>query len=250
MSRDRGREDGHGGGVSRRIEDPSDEGAPGERSAGDGVTGEGSSGGGRPGEGPLARRLGGPVRAASVLGGWALLLLSFLIGLEVVLRKLFDTSLQGADEIGGYTVAIVVAFGAAHALIDRAHTRIDLFVERCPRRLGAALNAVAMVALALLALFLAWRGGAALADSIAYRSLSGTPLQTPLWIPQSIWTAGLVFFALVATAAAVHAIVLAVRDSDAANAWYGARTLRDEIGEERESARRRGVTGGSEGPAA
>lgn len=192
-----------------------------------------------PGENPLARALRAPVLAASILGGWALVALSAMIGLEVVLRKVFNASLQGADELGGYVVAVVAAFGAAHALIDRAHTRIEIFIEPLPARVRAGLNAAAMLALAAMAGFLAWRGATTLADSVAYRSLSGTPLQTPLWLPQAVWLGGLAFFAAVAVAAAAHAVALAVRNPVAANAWYGARTLREEIGEERASVARR-----------
>ncbi|WP_370304008.1 hypothetical protein [Pseudooceanicola sp.] len=37
----------------------------------------------------------------SVLAGWGLVLLSVLIGVEVVARKVRGFSIQGADEIGG-----------------------------------------------------------------------------------------------------------------------------------------------------
>ena len=159
-------------------------------------------------ENPVGRALSGAARISCIIGGWALVGLSAMVGLEVVLRRVFNASLQGADEIGGYVVAVVVAFGAAAALLDRAHTRIDIFIAFLPEGARAVLNAVAAVAMAALAAFLCLRGIAALRDSVVYGSLSGTPLQTPLWLPQAVWVAGLAFFALVAIGVAAHCAVL------------------------------------------
>lgn len=196
--------------------------------------------GGAPGrENRVARALSGIATVSCILGGWALVALSAMVGLEVVLRRVFNTSLQGADELGGYVVAVVVAFGAAAALLDRAHTRIDLFIAGVPAGPRAALNAAAASAMAALAGFLFLRGAAALRDSLAYGSLSGTPLRTPLWVPQAIWVAGLGFFALVATAVAAHCLWLLLRDRDALNRWYGTRHLSEELAEEKASAEAR-----------
>jgi TRAP-type C4-dicarboxylate transport system permease small subunit len=162
-----------------------------------------------------------------------------MVGLEVVLRRVFNASLQGADEIGGYVVAVVVAFGAAAALLERAHTRIDIFIAFLPAGARAALNALAALAMAALATFLCLRGIAALRDSLAYGSLSGTPLQTPLWLPQAVWVAGLAFFALVAVGVAAHCAVLLARDREALNRWYGARALSEDLAEEQASVRSR-----------
>ena len=47
---------------------------------------------------------------------------------EIIARKLFNHSLQGVDEIGGYVVAIIGTFGMALAAVERAHTRIDVLL--------------------------------------------------------------------------------------------------------------------------
>ena len=67
----------------------------------------------------------------SIIGGYVLLGLSFLIVFEVIARKLFDFSLPGVDEIGGYVVTITGTFGFAYALIERTHTRIDIVFRPC-----------------------------------------------------------------------------------------------------------------------
>jgi TRAP-type C4-dicarboxylate transport system permease small subunit len=169
------------------------------------------------------------VRIAAIVGGYGLLALALLVGFEVVARKRFAYSLQGVDEIGGYIVAAMAAFGFSHALLHKAHTRIDIFTARLPRPWQAGLNLAALWVLAMFACFMAWRGWGALSETIDFKSVSSTPLRTPLWIPQSVWLAGLVLFAGVSAAVAVHAAWLTLRGSREALAHYGPRTLEQEI---------------------
>jgi len=182
-------------------------------------------------ENPVARACEPAVRLAAILAGYALLGLSFLVAFEVVARKLFAFSLQGVDEIGGYVLAIALAFGVSHTLLHRAHTRIDIFIGALPRRSQPAFHALAFVALAGFAVFMAWRAASALGESLEYQSIASTPLQTPLWIPQSIWVFGLVVFAALACAFAVHAMLLVFRRPDRVIALYGPRTVEEEIEE-------------------
>lgn len=192
---------------------------------------------------PLLRWLGPPAKVGAILAGWALLGLSFMVGLEVILRKVFSTSLQGADEMGGYAVALVAAFGFAWTLLERGHTRIDLFTERLPAQLRRVLNVLALLSLAVFAVFMAWRAWTTVFESIDYQSLSGTPLMTPLWWPQSLWVAGLSFFAAAAAAVLVHGVWLAFRNPRLLDRWYGPRSLADDLEDERASLRARGLSG-------
>ena len=80
------------------------------------------------------------MRIIGILGGYGCLGLSFLIVYEIFARKLFNHSLQGVDEIGGYVVAITGTFGMALAALERAHTRIDVLLLRLPARVQAGLN--------------------------------------------------------------------------------------------------------------
>jgi TRAP-type C4-dicarboxylate transport system permease small subunit len=188
-----------------------------------------------PPDNPVRRWLGPPARFGAILAGWALTALAVIVGLEVVLRKLFSVSLQGADELGGYAVALAAAFGFAWTLLERAHTRIDLFMGFLPAGARRLLNVLALAAIAVFATFMAWRGWTTLFESIEYKSLSGTPLMTPLWWPQSLWAIGLAFFALVAIAALAHALWLLAHDQASLDRFYGARSLAEEIEEERRS---------------
>jgi len=96
------------------------------------------------------------MRTIGILGGYACLGLSFLIVFEIFARKLFNHSLQGVDEIGGYVVAIVGTFGMALAAVERAHTRIDVLLLRLPAPMQTALNLLSYVALGLGAAFMGY----------------------------------------------------------------------------------------------
>ena len=172
------------------------------------------------------------VRYLAIVGGYGFFVLSLLVAFEVVARKLFSFSLQGVDEIGGYVMAGAVALGLSYALVHRAHTRIDVFVEKLPSGLRPAVHVLAQVALAGFAAFMAWRAEFTLSESLDYQSVASTPLQTPLWIPQLVWTAGLAVFAFLAGATAIHAVILLARRPDQVAVHYGPRTVREELNDE------------------
>jgi TRAP-type C4-dicarboxylate transport system permease small subunit len=167
----------------------------------------------------------------AILCGWWLLAYCFLVLVDVIGRARFGLTLQGTDEIGGYTLAIVSAFGFTHALLTGRHTRIEVLVQALPRRGAALLNLAAAVALAALSVYLLQSGANVLAESIEFMSVSSSPLQTPMWLPQGLWVAGLGFFALSAVACAVHAAWLILRDPARLNTLYGPPTIEREIAE-------------------
>lgn len=180
---------------------------------------------------PVSRALMPIARLLALVAGYLLLGLAVLVTAEILLRRFMNFSLQGGDEFGGYVLAILAAFGFSYALLERAHTRVEILVERVSSRTQAVLNLVAAWCIAFMASFMAWRAYAALSESIEFHSLSGTPLMTPLWQPQIVWFAGLLFFAVTATVLAVHATWLSVKDRVRLNRFYGVKTL-DEIIEE------------------
>ena len=180
-------------------------------------------------ENPVARAVTAPVRALQILMGWALIALCVATAVEVVGRKLFGISIQGVNEIGAYMLAISSTWGFSAALLQRAHARVDFLFPRFPGGLHAPLNALAAVLLAFLAIFAAWEGWSVLKDTLRWEATASTPLQTPLWIPQSLWLFGLVLFAGVTAAMAVHAILLLARDRDRLNRFYGPPSLMEQI---------------------
>ncbi|MGA1065977.1 MAG: TRAP transporter small permease subunit [Alphaproteobacteria bacterium] len=175
----------------------------------------------------------------SLVGGYVLLLLSLVIVFEILARKLFSFSLQGVDEIGGYVVAGTGAFGFAYALIERTHTRIDIVLGHVPRLLRNSLNIFTYALVTGAALFITRYAYQALNESLLFNSHSPTPLQTPMWIPQGIWFAGLIVFSGTAIAMFVHLLIQNYRDSERAYFQYGPPTISEELHRELEDARAR-----------
>jgi len=159
--------------------------------------------------------------------------LSCMVAVETIVRKVFNFSLQGADELGGYTLALGATIAFSLALMGRSHIRVDVFHDRLPAWLKTGLNWLSVVCLAAFAGLMAYLAWFVIRDTHAYKSVSQTPWATPLEYPQSAWLVGLILFALVAAGYALRATWLLVRgDVAALNHEFGPRTTKDEVDEE------------------
>ena len=172
------------------------------------------------------------VRMAAMVAGYATFILSILITVEVISRKFFGFSFQGVDEYGGYVLAIGVSLSLSYALAMRAHTRVDVLINPLGRRLRAFFNVLAAAMMAALACFLCWQSVATLRETLEFDSRASTPLETPLWIPQLIWVAGFVLFAVVALSYLVRGLRLASGgEIDSLNRLLGPKTTDEELNE-------------------
>jgi TRAP-type C4-dicarboxylate transport system permease small subunit len=179
-------------------------------------------------------------QTAVLLFGVAMVAFAVIVTIETIGRKFLNLSLQGVDELGGYVLAATSALAFSLALIERAHIRIDLFHRLLPRRVQRALDLLSILSTALFAILLAYVGWRTVQETLEFRSTAPTPWATPLIWPQSLWLAGLVLFAALATVAAAHAAKLA-----AARHWrdldrnYGPKGTEEEIREELADLERR-----------
>ncbi len=182
-------------------------------------------------------------RLSDILGltfGWLTMLLGLLVTVEVGARKLFNWSMQGADEIGGYILAVSACLSFCVALIGRNHMRIDVIHYRLSQRGQALLNWISVTSIALFALVLAWASFGVVRDTFAYNSTAPTPWATPLKYPQTVWYAGIVAFAIVAVLLGGRATYLLLRGQTAQLASeFEPKAAREELQEELEDAKRR-----------
>jgi TRAP-type C4-dicarboxylate transport system permease small subunit len=179
-------------------------------------------------------------RWLGTLFGLIFVALSVLVAVETVIRKLFNYSLQGADELGGYSLAVCATIAFSLALIGRTHIRVDVFHDRLPAWLQTGLNWLSTVCIAAFALLLAALAWFVLQDSRSYQSVSQTPWATPLVYPQTAWVIGLAVFALVSTAIAGRATWLLLKGrTTELNHDFGPRTTKEEVDEELEDLRNR-----------
>jgi len=175
-----------------------------------------------------------------IVFGYLCLGLSIFVGAETVLRKLFGMSLQGADELGGYVLAVGSCLSFCVALVGRNHMRIDILHYRMPVKAQAMLNWLSAVTMALFGVTLAWTAYGILRDTADYHSTAPTPWATPLIYPQGAWYAGLVLFMLLAFFLALRATkLLLARRMDALQEDFQPKATQEELQEELEDAARR-----------
>ncbi|MEM7652001.1 MAG: TRAP transporter small permease [Pseudomonadota bacterium] len=143
------------------------------------------------------------LRASRVVSRWLVSVASVLIlgsailvTVEVVLRKSFNISIGGADELSGYAFGIATAFGMAQALHDRAHIRVDALYLLLPRWLKLIANFLGIGLLTGFAGMIAWTASDLVSDTLTHWSHSITPLRTPLAYAQVPWLIGWLIFVL------------------------------------------------------
>ena len=152
--------------------------------------------------GIILDRLIGLTSAVSTFAVWCcgalFVMVSVLIGVEVVIRKAFGASIYGVDELSGFALAFGIAWGFSFTLLHRAHIRVDTIYIWLPIRIRAALDIVALTAFVGFMSLVALSTGGVLSQSITSSSVGYTQLEVPLVIPQTIWVAGYCFFLVVA----------------------------------------------------
>lgn len=177
----------------------------------------------------LANRLSRwAVWAGAAVTGASVLLVTY----DVIARRLLGVTVGGADELSGYAFAISVTWALAFTTLERANVRIDVLYQRLPVRAAAVLDWLSLVSLAVFATVLTWHGAQVLGDSWAAQSTANTPLGTPLWIPQSLWLAGLVWFLVVLALMLLRAsVALVTGDLPALQAIAGVKSAEEEADE-------------------
>ena len=184
----------------------------------------------------------------AILFGAMFLGLAVVVAVETVSRKLFNVSLQGADELGGYALAVGSTIAFSLALMGRNHIRVDVFHEKFPRALQAAMNWLSIASLAAFGVFIAWVATKVITDTLQYGSTAQTPWATPLIWPQGVWYAGLLVFALVACGYALRATWLLLSGRvDTLNHDFHPKSAKEELKEELDDlAQRQGGDAGAQ----
>lgn len=150
-------------------------------------------------------------RAIAILCGIVILGSVALILAEILMRRFAGRGLGGADEISGYVMAGIAAWGFSYALVERAHVRIDVLTGRLPLPGRSVFDCLAMVSMTFVAGLVTTYGWRVLSTSLARGSRANTPLETPLWIPQAIWLSGWAWLTIVSALLTIALLALALR---------------------------------------
>ena len=128
------------------------------------------------------------------LGGSLIVMSAFLVTAEVFLRRVFNFSIGGADEISGYAFGVATALALSYALFERTHIRVDALLGNFPKALHSIINLFGMVMLIGFAFVVVYNVWSMVADTLQNGSRSITPMRVPLALPQIPWLLGWVFF--------------------------------------------------------
>lgn len=144
----------------------------------------------------------GPVEnGCEIVCGLFLMAMIVLIGAEAIARNLFGTSLQITDEVGGYLLVAITFLSMSVAEAHGGFHRVE-FVQA---RLKVQARLVSQITFDLISLVAAglvtWQLTRLTLNAWRAEDVAPTPLQTPLWLPQSAMAVGmaLLCFALCRT---------------------------------------------------
>jgi TRAP-type C4-dicarboxylate transport system permease small subunit len=144
-------------------------------------------------------------KAASFLGGLAVLLMTGLIAFDVLMRYFLNLPQLFVDEVAGFLQVLVVFWGLAHTFRSGGHIRVDLVTRLLPAPVRAWLRVVTLGVGILLLGVVAWVTGASAWTAWDYGRVS-TVMLYPLWLPMLLIPTGLALMALAMAAALVHQV--------------------------------------------
>ena len=125
------------------------------------------------------------------MGGFCLVIIAVLIGAEIIGRNLFGYSFSIVWEGGAYFLGASWFLSAAYTLRTGGHIRITLFSQILGEKrswlldlfasaMGVVICSIFFTALLQMTI-----------SSLSLHKTSFTPMQTPLFIPQAIFTLGM-----------------------------------------------------------
>ena len=144
----------------------------------------------------LRRAAAGLGTAMGILAGWGFVLCAFFIAAEVLARAFLRVSTGSTVEISGYMLAFGLSWGLAHTLTHRGHVRIDILINRLPRRARVPLHLCSLALLAVFIGFLAYGAWMLVDESLLFGASDISAMRIPLAIPQGLWAGGILLFLL------------------------------------------------------
>ncbi len=98
-----------------------------------------------------------PIAVCNVIGGCALVGIVAVIFIDVFLRNIFSTVLDGAIEIVGILLMPVILAGLVQVEIKRGHIQVDVLVGRFSPALQSALTAAGYFLTLIISTIITWR---------------------------------------------------------------------------------------------
>lgn len=138
------------------------------------------------------------IEALAAVASAALAAMMFLMATDVIGRYLFNSPISGGLELVEFMMAIIVPFGIAYCALHRSHVAVDMVVERFPRKLRLAVDAVTTIASVIFLAILCWQNILNVIDSYnskmtsAVLQLPSYPFAVPVALGMGLFAAILV----------------------------------------------------------
>jgi len=128
----------------------------------------------------------------SYLGGFAVILALLMSVIDIVLVKVFSSSLPSTNEWVTYLNLAMIFPGLAYVELERGHTDVRLFDNKFPPIVTRIIRIFSLLLAAGVMLFLTWRGFICFQTFLKNGDMSSTNAFQPLAF--KIWIFALVYF--------------------------------------------------------
>ena len=91
-----------------------------------------------------------------IVSGFLVLVLMFLTLAEIVMRRFFNSPIQGTFELTMLLLSLIVFFGCGFAQENQAHVVIDFIYERLPRFVQRILSIISTLIYSVTVVLMVW----------------------------------------------------------------------------------------------
>ena len=123
---------------------------------------------------------------AGDMAGLCALAMTLFITLDVFLRRAFNMPTIWANEASSYLLLVMVFMGAAYALGEKAHIRIDFIVVRLPRRVQDWMQVFSSIIFLIFTGILSYFTWSIFLDTVKFAETSRSLWDIPL-APWQVW---------------------------------------------------------------
>ena len=141
----------------------------------------------------VADTIGNVSKFLSIL---AILGMLISVNIEVIGRSFFNYATIWVTEVSTYLVVTITFFGSAYVAVQNANVRVDLLLNRFPKRLQRVLlDALTWISV-FMTLVVLWKFTEFWSENYLSGARSWSLLNTPQWVPQLSVVVGLFFLVL------------------------------------------------------
>lgn len=135
-------------------------------------------------------------RGIGYIAGILILLTSFIIVYEIIMRGLFTAPTSWVSETSIYFIIGAAFFGLSYSLQTNHHIQVDIITSKLSQRTKSALDVFTSLLALVFCFILVWKAWEMVHHAYLIKRVSPTPLRMPMYIPQATLLIGSVMLLL------------------------------------------------------